>query len=359
MSYEEDHEEYLKDCEAEGVTPVSFEEYKKLKSFRQRYGEYKQECEDEGEEPINLEEFIEAHKCEFKKRNWQTLEAADEYEQKFDNYVKYCKKYGYRVKSFNIWKEEQQQKAAYDDYLKECENNGKKPKSFKQFEKEYNKNKESATEENILKKNLDVVDYINASTVTKDELNTNIPSRFQPVRFGNIIRNLMKNEDIEDITVKDENGDCIASRSKRAFIWVLMERGYDLSRDDELIKKLEDYGSYFEDECVNQDKIKVVLEAGIGIKEVLLRKYTNYYCPNHVAEHIDTHAAHLGLTKDGLAILYILIAVKDYEFSQHVNTDIEDVLKSLYKRLNRQLEDLEEIASKNNVDFSELEEETE
>jgi len=82
-----------------------------------------------------------------------------------------------------------------------------------------------------------------------------------------------------------------------------------------------------------------------------------YYCPNHVAEHIDTHAAHLGFTKDSLAIYYFLLAVEDYEFpgKPWINNDITMILNKLNKRLKRQLEDMEEYGRENKVDLDDIE----
>jgi hypothetical protein len=356
-AYQREYNCYLTDCEEIGVAPLPIEEYVKLPTLRKSYKAYLKECKEIKQTPINIDEFELVHKTKYKLHDWMDELIDNKEEFEYEYYVKRCKKYSYRILNFESWKRDKQVKKAYDEYYEKCTASGKEPIAYRSFKRTYNKTNQDPEEERRRRCQLGLVEYFNDARIYADDYDSSIPSRYQPIRMSAILDKLLKNSNISDIDyVKDETH-IESIRSKKAFTWVLMKRGFVLSREIDVIKKLEAAGSYFESECRSQHGVKTMKEAGAKIKDVVLNSRINYYCANEVTEHIITHSTHLGMTNDAYAFYLVLLAVSDYVFSEWVDNDIKRALDRINKHLNRQLEDLYECYEEHELDLEENENE--
>jgi hypothetical protein len=187
-----------------------------------------------------------------------------------------------------------------------------------------------------------LVEYYNSVAmigIKERELESSIHSKHQLLRMLYIITELQGDTEIDDIVIYKDKTESESSRSKPAFIYVLMNYGKIKSRKNETVVKLESIGKKFKS-ARDKHTVREFLMGGENINNDIFPKQTFYYCGKDIAEHIDENFASLGLSKDGLAMYYLLLAVEDYSFKEAgINNEISRLIRKFDKKLKRRLED--------------------
>jgi hypothetical protein len=285
----------------------------------------------------------------------QAVFPADDSRKLYNLYVERCNRYGYKILTFEYWQLEKERKEKYDEYLQKCKAGGVEPQKFKDFKKSIKV--PSNDNDKAKKSEMTLTEYYNATSIPAKALESFVHSNHQLLRMPVIMEKLHDDPEIEDIVVYKDKNEYECSRGKREFIYILMNYARIKSSENEVVNKLVKYGKKFRS-AKNKHTVLEFLTGGEGQSKDTYKQQTWYYCGDIIAQYIGDNAASLGLTKDGMAMYYFLLAVEGYDFGEeYINNEIARLLRKFDKKFNRKLEDLIEEAEEQGIDLSDEEDE--
>jgi hypothetical protein len=204
---------------------------------------------------------------------------------------------------------------------------------------------------NVLLKDLHLINFFNAMTIFESDLKVLTTARSQPTRLQSVIEALQENKEIEDIPVKSKSKSepDEYTRVMKAFVFIIIKRGFMKRLENETIAKLEKYGPIYKTNCQDKGAVRDYLEKDTGFNENMTNIPVKYYYGKIIGDHIQKHRHSYGLNTNRTALLFFLIGIADYDFNEWINKEIDDMLETFYIMLDRQLEDIIRYAEKYGV----------
>lgn len=282
----------------------------------------------------------------------QAVQPADDSRKRYELYVSYCKKFGYKTKTFEAWKAETVQKEEYEKYLKECETEGKNPKTFLAFKKDIKKSANGTDQETD---ELTFAEYLIefGPAVTDEELEPDKQQHatHRPIRMYDALTVLNRDPDLTY-----ENGYGQEARFKESVIsYCAVNHGFSLMSLNETMARIVKINELLGDELEDDEALDAIRTQRFKNNTKQSRRGTHFYCGTDIKGYIGKHSDPLGLDQGDIAQYLWLLGITDHEFNPKIKNSLLKTLEELNNYLEDRLTLFERFAERKGIDLSDIE----